>query len=302
LIPAVLVDASIYLFRAWHAWPERLDRDGQPVHALHGFLAFLAELIERTHPRHLALAFDADPDGGFRRRIDPRYKAHRPPTPPALLRQRELAREAAGLLGLRTLAIADFEADDLIGSASAVFAREGLPSLLISADKDLGQLLGPCDRLWDFDRQRPFGPEGVRERFGVEPAQIADYLALAGDASDNIRGVPGIGARTAARLLQAFGDLERLLAELPALARLSMRGARRLPDVLNAHRAELMRNRLLTAIRRDAPVPTEASAYRPRSGDTVGLEAFAERHSLPHRLLLRLIAAIERGTGPLSGP
>lgn len=298
---AVLVDASIYLFRAWHAWPERLDREGRPVHALHGFLAFLAELVARTRPHHLALAFDTDPGGGFRRRIDPRYKAQRPPPPPALLRQRELAREAVALLGLCALAADGFEADDLIGSARSVLAREGLSILLISADKDLGQLLGPHDRQWDFDRQRPFGPEGVRARFGVEPGQVADFLALAGDASDDIRGVPGIGPRTAAALLRAFRDLEGLYADLGASSRLPVRGAGRLPALLEAHRAEIARARLLTAIRRDAPVPIEAAAYRPRSADASALRRFADRHALPQRLLLQLADMLGRSPDRLSG-
>lgn len=301
LIPALLVDANIYLFRAWHAWPERLDGEGRPVHALHGFLVFLAELIEHTRPSHLALAFDGDPERSFRRRIDPRYKANRPPSPPALLRQRELAQEAAELLGLPVLRAAEFEADDVIGSACAVLRGQGLPALLISADKDLGQLLGPRDRQWDFDRKRPIGPAEVRARFGVEPEQIADLLALAGDASDNIRGVPGIGHRVAAALLRTFGDIDQLYAELPQLARLPLRGARRLAALLEVHRHELVRARLLTTIRSDAPVPSKPQAYCPRPADAAAALAFAKRHNLPPRLLLRLIAALERCRARLSG-
>ncbi len=302
--PAVLVDSSIYLFRAWYAWPERCDHDGRPIHALHGFLAFLAELIERTEPGYVAIAFDSGPEGGFRRRIDPAYKAHRPPPPEALLRQRELAREATQLLGLPALAADGFEADDLIGSARSVLAREGLPTLLISADKDLAQLLAPGDRQWDFDRKRPFGPEGVRARLGVEPRQVADLLALAGDASDNIRGVPGVGPRTAALLLRAFGDLDRLCSDLSTLARLPLRGAGRLAALIEAHRGDLARARLLTAIRTDAPVPSAADDYRPRPAADIDLLAFAARHALPPRLLLHLASLIGRSSvgGRLTAP
>lgn len=294
--PAVLVDSSIYLFRAWHGWPERRDRDGRPVHALHGFLAFLAALIERTEPQHIAIAFDSGPEGGFRRRIDPSYKAHRPALPEALIRQRELAREATQLLGLLALTADGFEADDLIGSARSVLADQGMPTLLISADKDLAQLLAPGDRQWDFDRKRPFGPEDVRARLGVEPRQVADLLALAGDASDNIRGVPGIGPRTAASLLRAFGDLDRLCADLATVARLPLRSAGRLAALIETHRDDLARARLLTTIRSDAPVPIAADDYRPRLVEDRDLIAFAARHALPPRLLLRLASLIRRSS------
>ncbi|WP_062537317.1 5'-3' exonuclease, partial [Mizugakiibacter sediminis] len=223
---AHLVDASLYVFRAWHAVPDEFfDADGHPVNAVYGFTRFLLDLIERARPTHAAAAFDIALTSSFRNAIYPAYKANREPAPPDLERQFLYCREVAAALGLAVLADAAYEADDLIGSALHGLRAHGFRGVIVSADKDFGQLIGADDEQWDFARGQRWGAGGVLERMGVRPEQVADFLALTGDAIDNIPGVPGIGAKTAAALLAHFGDLESVLARVDEIPFLRLRGA-----------------------------------------------------------------------------
>jgi 5'-3' exonuclease len=257
-----LVDASLYVFRAWYARvPDIADASGEPVHAVHGFTRFLLDLIERERPSHIAVAFDESLTTSFRNRLYPAYKANRPTAPADLKRQFGHCKAVAAALGLAVLVDGDYEADDLIGSALATLRAHGFRGVIISADKDLAQLVGDDDEQWDPPRQR-WDTAGVRTRLGVDPAQVADYLALTGDASDNIPGVPGIGAKTAAALLGHFGTLETLLARAEEVAFLRLRGAASAARRLREHAAIARLARSLTGIALDAPVPAEADAYR----------------------------------------
>src|SRR5690606_3311819 len=148
----------------------------------------------------------------FRNAIYAPYKANRPPAPPDLLRQFDGCRRIAQALGATVLRDTQYEADDLIGSALEALRRGGLRSVIVSADKDFGQLIGLHDEQWDPSRNQRWDGAGVKARLGVRPDQVADYLALTGDAIDNIPGVPGIGPKTAAILLHHFGTLDALLA------------------------------------------------------------------------------------------
>ena len=208
-----LVDASLYVFRAWHSMPADAfrDADGWPTNAVHGFARFLLELLERERPRHIAVAFDEALDACFRNALYPAYKANRDPAPEELRRQFAHCKALCLALGLVVLAHAEYEADDLIGSAARAGRAHGHRAVIVSADKDLSQLLAVDDEQWDFARGLRWGLAGVRARHGVDAHQIADYLALAGDPVDNIPGVPGIGKKTAAVLLAHFGSLDALL-------------------------------------------------------------------------------------------
>src|SRR5690606_10505868 len=191
-----LVDASMYVFRAWHSMPDEFhDADGWPTNAVQGFARFLLELLERERPRHIAVAFDEALDTCFRNTLYPAYKANREPAPEALRRQFAHCKALCEALGLVVLAHAGYEADDLIGSAAHAARTHGHRAVIVSADKDLSQLLAGADEQWDFARGVRWGVDGVRARHGVDAHQVADYLALAGDAVDNIPGVPGIGKK-----------------------------------------------------------------------------------------------------------
>ncbi len=223
---AHLVDGSLYVFRAWHSMPDEFtDIDGRPVNAVHGFTRFLCELLERTKPPHIAVAFDASLTTSFRNAIYPAYKANRELPPPDLEYQFVLCREIALALGVVVLIDHSYEADDLIGSSLWSLRAHGFRGVIVSADKDFGQLLGEHDEQWDYARNLRWGPAGVHERLGVHPHQVADYLALCGDAVDNIPGVPGVGAKTAAALLAHFGSLDSLLERVDEVPFLRIRGA-----------------------------------------------------------------------------
>ncbi len=273
-----LVDASLYVFRAWHSMPDEFqDREGWPTNAVHGFARFLLELLDRSRPQHIAIAFDEALDSCFRNTLYPAYKANREPAPDALKRQFGHCKALCQALGLAVLSHGQYEADDLIGSAAHALRPHGFRSVIVSADKDLSQLLGDHDEQWDFARGQRWGAVGVPERHGVQAVQIADYLALTGDAVDNIPGVPGIGAKTAAALLGHFGTLDALLArveEVPFLR--SIRGAAGAAAKLREHREQALLCRQLTTIALDAPLGDTAAHFARGNGDAGDLGALCE--------------------------
>ena len=273
-----LVDASLYVFRAWHSMPaeEFRDADGRPSNAVHGFARFLLELLERERPRHIAVAFDEALDSCFRNALYPAYKANREPAPEELRRQFAHCKALCLALGLVVLAHPEYEADDLIGSAALAARAHGHRAVIVSADKDLSQLLGEHDEQWDFARGVRWGMTGVRARHGVDAHQIADYLALAGDPVDNIPGVPGIGRKTAAVLLAHFGSLDALLDRVDEVPFLRLRGAAQAPARLRQHRDQALLCRLLATIALDAPLCAAAPGYARGEPDGAGLPALCD--------------------------
>jgi len=250
-----LVDASMYVFRAWHSMPnEFTDADGWPTNAVHGFARFLLELIERAKPQHIVIAFDEALDSCFRNTLYPAYKANRDPAPDELKRQFAHCKALCIALGLVVLSHREYEADDLIGSALSRQRAHGFRGVIVSADKDLSQLLDGQDEQWDYARNQRWDAGGVPARHGVEARQIADYLGLCGDAVDNIPGVPGIGAKTAAALLAHFGTLDALLARVEEVPYLRLRGAASAAAKLRAHREQALLCRQLATIALDAPL------------------------------------------------
>ena len=251
-----LVDASMYVFRAWHSMPDEFhDADGWPTNAVHGFARFLLELLERERPRHIAIAFDEALDSCFRNAIYPAYKANRDPAPPELRRQFAWCKALCKAVGLVTLAHTDYEADDLIGTAVHAGRRDGFRSIIVSADKDLSQLLQADDEQYDFAKAVRWKADGVKARHGVHAHQIADYLALTGDAVDNRPGISGIGAKSAAVLLAHFESLDALLARIDEVPFLRLRGAAGMATRLREQREHALLWRQLTTIALDAPLP-----------------------------------------------
>ncbi|HAI60066.1 MAG TPA: exodeoxyribonuclease IX [Xanthomonadaceae bacterium] len=273
-----LVDSSLYVFRAWHGTPiDSSDVDGWPVNAVHGFARFLCELIERTRAPRLALAFDEALDSCFRNAIYPAYKANREPAPEELKRQFAHCKALGEAMGLPVLAHSDFEADDLIGTAAMSARRAGHAVVIVSADKDMAQLLDEGDWQWDFARNERWDCAGVKPRFGIHAHQVADYLGLTGDASDNIPGVPGIGPKTAATLLGLYGSMDALLAKLDEVPLLKLRGAAQHAARLREHREAALLSRRLATIVCDAPLPDGFDAAQRRTADADGLDRLCER-------------------------
>ena len=272
-----LVDSSLYVFRAWHSYPDDVrDIEGQPVNAVHGFIRFALELLERERPEHIVFAFDESLDSSFRNERYPAYKANREPAPEELKRQFAGCRAVLDALGITTIADPRFEADDLIGSILKQARALGMRGLIVSADKDLSQLLQSDDEHWDYARQMRWNASGVLERYGVHAHQIADYLGLAGDAVDNIPGVPGIGSKTAAALLAHFGSLDALLQRLDELPYLRLRGAASHARRIAEHREAALLSRELATICCEADLPRTLS-LRPRPADATRLQALCER-------------------------
>lgn len=273
-----LIDASMYVFRAWHSMPGAFfDVDGQPVNAVHGFARFLLDFVERTRASHAIAAFDIALTSSFRNAIYPAYKANRDPAPPELKRQFEYCRELAAAFGFTVLADAAYEADDLIGSVLQATRAHGLRAVIVSADKDFGQLLGADVEQWDYARGQRWGAAGVPARLGVEARQVVDFLALTGDAIDNIPGVPGIGAKGAAALLAHFGSLETLLARVDEVAFLHLRGAKSMAEKLRTHAEAARLSQRLARIALDAPVPGHPDGLLRRAADAAVLDALCEK-------------------------
>ncbi|HSN01555.1 MAG TPA: 5'-3' exonuclease H3TH domain-containing protein [Rudaea sp.] len=272
-----LIDASLYVFRAWHSMPpDFVDVDGAPVNAVHGFTRFLCDFLERTQPTHIAVAFDESLTSSFRNAIYPAYKANRELPPAELKVQFDYCKRVAAAFGLCVLRDTQYEADDLIGSALTVARAHGMRSVIVSADKDFGQLIGEADEQWDFSKDQRWDAHGVKQRLGVRPDQVADFLALTGDAVDNIPGVPGVGAKTAAQLLAHFDTLEALYARIEEVPYLRLRGAGQTYVRLKEHRAQAMLSRALTGIVLDAPVPAAVAGLTRRSADPATLEALLD--------------------------
>lgn len=205
-----LVDGSGFIFRAYHALPPLTRPDGTPVGAVMGFCNMLSKLLSTHRDAHIAVIFDAARKN-FRNDIYPEYKAHRPPAPEDLIPQFPLMREAAIAFGLPIMEMEGFEADDIIATYAKLAEIEGIKVTILSSDKDLMQLVRGDIKLMDPMKQIMIGEKEVFEKFGVTPDKVIDVQALCGDASDNVPGVPGIGVKTAAELINTYGSLENLL-------------------------------------------------------------------------------------------
>ncbi len=287
-----LIDASLYVFRAWHSMPDEWhDEEGWPLNAVHGFARFMLDLLERERPTHIAVAFDEALDGCFRNRLYPAYKANRPPAPEELKRQFAQCKALCRALGLATLADAEYEADDLIGTALHAARAHGFAGVIVSADKDLSQLLvADDDEQYDFARGLRWGRAGVKARHGVQAGQIADYLALCGDAVDNIPGVQGIGNKTAAILISHFGSLDALLDRLDEVPFLRLRGASGIARKLKDNGAQARLWRQLTTIATDAPLTATAPFPRAPS-DQAALNEWITHCRIGPLTRRRLLAA-----------
>ncbi len=247
--PVYLIDASIYVFRAWFSMPTDFsDPSGRPTNAVYGFARFLSEFLEETKARHVAVAFDESLNSSFRNEIYPEYKANREPAPPELEQQFAWCKDLVRCLGLPVYADNRFEADDLIATLARSWRKKGHPIGIVTGDKDLTQLVGERDFWWDFARRVKLDQHGVRDKFGVRPDQIADYLALAGDSVDNIPGIPGVGPKTAAALLSHFDNVEQIYARIDELPFLKIRGAKALVQRLQVHTENVQIARQLTGL------------------------------------------------------
>src|SRR6266700_1863022 len=260
-----LVDGSSYIFRAYHALPPiNRKSDGLQLNAVFGFCNMLWKLLRdmkpEDKPTHLAVVFDVS-ERTFRTEMYPDYKAHRPDPPDDLRPQFPLIRDAVQAFDLPCLEQQGFEADDLIATYVREACEAGATATIVSSDKDLMQLVSACVIMFDTMKDRKIGRAEVLEKFGVPPEKVVEVQALIGDSTDNVPGVPGIGVKTAAQLIDEYGDLETLLARAGEIKQPKRREALQ-------QNAELARiSKKLVQLRDDVPTPAEPEAFDKRKPD-----------------------------------
>ena len=248
--PLILVDGSSYLYRAYHAFPPLTNSAGQPTGAMYGVLNMLRSLIMQYEPSHVAVVFDAK-GKTFRDELFEAYKSHRPPMPDDLREQIAPLHDMVVAMGMPLLSVSGVEADDVIGTLAKQAAAEGRAVLISTGDKDMAQLVTPDITLINTMNNTILGPEEVETKYGVPPSLIIDYLALMGDSSDNIPGVPGVGEKTAQALLQGLGSLDDIYADLDKIAGLSFRGAKTLAPKMETNKEMAYLSYTLATIKTD---------------------------------------------------
>jgi DNA polymerase-1 len=262
-----VIDVSGYVFRAYHAiTPLTSPTTGEPTHAVYGTVIMLERLLKQCDPALLAVAMDSGKQT-FRRELYPEYKAHRPEAPPDLRQQLSRVEQVLFALSVPIFVQPGVEADDLIACMVAEARRRGLRSVIVSGDKDLMPLVGPDVVLWDTMRDKVWGPDEVVERFGVRVDQLRDLLALTGDSSDNIPGVPSVGPKTAQQLLAEYGDIDGIYANLAQIKRQKLR------ETLEQHRAQAYLSQKLVTLRDDCPIAFDTDAMGRPERDLMALRA-----------------------------
>ena len=251
--PIILIDGSSYLYRAFFACPPLTNAKGEPTGAIIGVVNMIRSLINQYDPTHIAVVFDAS-GGSFRNEIYSEYKATRQEMPENLRPQIEPIHTILKAMGLPLLCVDGVEADDVIGTLAKQAEKENLEVLISTGDKDMAQLVSDKITLINTMNNTILDPKGVMEKFGVPPRKMIDYLALRGDTSDNIPGVPGIGEKTALNLLTHFDSLNDIYSHLDEIEKLPIRGAKSLKQKLVDHKKEADLCYLLATIKTDVPL------------------------------------------------
>ncbi len=276
----LIVDAPGYVYRAFFALPPMTRPDGTPIHAVYGFANMLLKLMEQYPDDDIVVVFDAA-GPTFREKIYEAYKAQREPPPPEMQVQFPLVRQAAEAFDLPVVEVPGYEADDVIATLARMAREAGREVIIVSADKDLMQLVGPGVVMWHPIREEFIGPEEVRARFGVGPEHVRDVLALAGDPTDNVPGVRGIGVKTAAKLVEEFGSLEQILAQVDRIRQPKRRQT--LKDQADLARLSYE----LVGLDEQVPLPVSLDQLRRRPWDPRKLLAFFRENAF-RSLIVRI--------------
>ncbi|MBA5602855.1 DNA polymerase I [Pectobacterium aroidearum] len=288
--PLILVDGSSYLYRAYHAFPPLTNSAGEATGAMYGVLNMLRSLLLQYQPSHVAVVFDAK-GKTFRDELFENYKAHRPPMPEDLREQIEPLHNMVKAMGLPLLAVSGVEADDVIGTLAVQAEKAGKPVLISTGDKDMAQLVTPSVTLINTMNNSILGPQEVCDKYGIPPELIIDFLALMGDASDNIPGVPGVGEKTAQALLQGLGGLDSLYANLDKIAELSFRGAKTMAPKLEQHKDVAYLSYQLATIKTDVELDLSSEQLTVNEPDVDELHRLFSRYEFK-----RWLSDVESGT------
>ena len=252
-----LLDGSGFIYRAYHGIRELATSEGLRTNAVYGFTTLLLRLLREERPAHLAVIFDPPRGETFRSRLYPDYKANRAAMPDDLAAQIPYIKRVVRALNLPALEVPGFEADDVIATVARRYAGEGMEVTVVTGDKDLMQIVGEGISLLDTMKEKRSGPLEVFQRFGVTPERVTDILGLAGDASDNIPGVPGIGEKTAAELVQRFGTLEEVLKWGHLV------NGRKRREALRTHADQARLSKVLATVRDDVPLEISLDGLAP---------------------------------------
>ncbi len=247
---ALLIDSSIYIFKSYFTLPEKwhADETGYSTHALYGFANFLLELLKKQQPQFIFCAFDESLQTGFRHQLCPNYKINRELPDEALAFQLNACRQLCRVLGITEMASNQYEADDLLGAMAKQVRSAEMQPVIVSRDKDLTQIIQQGDLYWDIGKSQPKDYKQLERELGVGCHQMADYLALVGDNSDSIAGVPGVGPKTARELLSWMPSVEHIIENSDQLGDLPIRGAAKLSDKIVDNQQQLLLSRQLATI------------------------------------------------------
>ena len=247
---ALLIDSSIYIFKSYFSLPEKWHAvDSQYLtHAVYGFANFLLDLLKKSQPTYIFCAFDESLQTGFRHQLCPDYKINRELPDEALAFQLNACRQLCRVLGITEMASNQYEADDLLGAMAKKVRKAGIQPVIISRDKDLTQIIQEGDLYWDIGKSQPKDYKQLEQDLGVGCHQMADYLALVGDSSDSIAGVPGVGPKTARELLSWMPSIEHIIENSDQLGDLPIRGAAKLSDKIADNQQQLLLSRQLATI------------------------------------------------------
>ncbi len=247
---ALLIDSSIYIFKSYFSLPEKwhAEENQYPTHALYGFTNFLLDLLKKQQPQYIFCAFDESLQTGFRHQLCPNYKINRELPDEALAFQLNACRQLCRVLGITEMASNQYEADDLLGAMATEVRKAGIQPVIISRDKDLTQIIQEGDLYWDIGKSQPKDYKQLEQDLGVGCHQMADYLALVGDSSDSIEGVPGVGPKTARELLSWMPSIAHIIENSDQLGDLPIRGAAKLSDMIVDNQEQLLLSRQLATI------------------------------------------------------
>lgn len=260
-----LIDGSAYIYRAYHAVAPLTNSEGMATHAIFGFLNILKRMLKEKIPRYLAVAFDMR-GPVFRHEMYPAYKANRPPMPDDLAVQIPYIKELVRAMNIPSFEMQGIEADDIIASSAKLLSEQGHNVIIVSGDKDLLQLVNKTTMMWDPMKNKIMDIAAVEEKYKVKPAQLLDCYALMGDSSDNIPGVPGIGPKTAEKLINQHQSLEGVYLALDSMKKSKMK------ERLGENKDAAFLSRDLIRLKYDVEVPAELSAYQFQEGNKEKLQ------------------------------
>lgn len=276
-----LIDGTSYIYRAFYALPPLTNSQGLQTNAILGFTNMFLKVLRERVPEYMAVVFDAGGETERHREFEA-YKAQRPPMPDALASQIPYVYRIVEALHVPALMEEGYEADDIIGTVAMRAVGEGFQVTIVSGDKDLFQLVGPGIQVFDPMRDRAYGVQEVKDRYGVPPEAMADLMSLTGDAVDNIPGVPGVGEKTASALIREFGTLDNLLGSLDRVKQPKLR------EALKTHAEQIRMNRSLVAIRTGLPMSVAPQTLRRSLPDRERLRALFQELEFT-----RLLASLE---------